>query len=59
MNRQLFQSVTKLRVQEDKQKALEILMAQYSDKEYAFPDDVVTKTAIIKVVITRITGKHT
>jgi hypothetical protein len=42
-----------------KLKALKILMAQYSDKEYAFPDDVVTKTAIIKVVITRITGKHT
>jgi nitroimidazol reductase NimA-like FMN-containing flavoprotein (pyridoxamine 5'-phosphate oxidase superfamily) len=45
-------------VQEAKQRALEILMAQYSDKEYTFPDDVVTKTAIIKVVIARITGKH-
>jgi uncharacterized protein len=43
---------------EAKQKALKILMAQYSDKEYAFPDDVVTKTAIIKVVIARITGKQ-
>jgi hypothetical protein len=58
MNRQLFQSVTKLRVQEAKLKALKILMAQYSGKEYAFPDDVVTKTAIIKVVIARITGKN-
>jgi nitroimidazol reductase NimA-like FMN-containing flavoprotein (pyridoxamine 5'-phosphate oxidase superfamily) len=43
---------------EAKLKALKILMAQYSDKEYAFPDDVVTKTAIIKVVIARITGKN-
>ena len=42
-----------------KRKALKILMAQYSDKEYDFPDDVVTKTAIIKVVIARITGKQT
>jgi len=58
MNRQLFQSVTKLRVQEAKLKALKILMAQYSDKEYAFLGDAVTKTAIIKVFIIRITGKH-
>jgi len=58
MNRQLFQSVTKLRGQEAKLKALKILMPQYSDKEYAFPDDVVTKTAIIKVIIARITGKN-
>jgi nitroimidazol reductase NimA-like FMN-containing flavoprotein (pyridoxamine 5'-phosphate oxidase superfamily) len=43
---------------EAKQRALKILMAQYSGKEYAFPDDVVTKTAIIKMVIARITGKH-
>jgi nitroimidazol reductase NimA-like FMN-containing flavoprotein (pyridoxamine 5'-phosphate oxidase superfamily) len=47
-----------MNVGESKRKALEILMAQYSDKEYAFPDDVVAKTAIIKVVISRITGKH-
>jgi nitroimidazol reductase NimA-like FMN-containing flavoprotein (pyridoxamine 5'-phosphate oxidase superfamily) len=43
---------------EGKKKALEILMAQYSDKEYTFPDDIVTKTAIIKVVIARISGKQ-
>jgi hypothetical protein len=43
---------------EGKRKALEILMAQYSGKRYTFPDDIVTKTAIIKVVIARITGKH-
>lgn len=41
-----------------KRKALDILMAQYSDKEYTFPDDVITKTAVIKVVIVCVTGKH-
>jgi nitroimidazol reductase NimA-like FMN-containing flavoprotein (pyridoxamine 5'-phosphate oxidase superfamily) len=41
-----------------KRKALEILMAQYSDKTYSFPDEIVTKTAIIKVIIEHITGKH-
>ncbi|MGZ6250181.1 MAG: pyridoxamine 5'-phosphate oxidase family protein, partial [Syntrophales bacterium] len=44
--------------QEDKKKALQIIMAQYSDKEFIFPEDVVAKTAIIKVVITRVTGKQ-
>ena len=43
---------------EGKRRALEIVMAQYSDKEYTFPDDVVTKTAVIKVVIARVTGKQ-
>jgi nitroimidazol reductase NimA-like FMN-containing flavoprotein (pyridoxamine 5'-phosphate oxidase superfamily) len=43
---------------EAKLKALKILMAQYSDKEYIFPEEVITKTAVIKVVIARITGKH-
>jgi len=41
-----------------KRKALDILMAQYSDKEFSFPDEIVTKTAVIKVVIAQITGKH-
>jgi nitroimidazol reductase NimA-like FMN-containing flavoprotein (pyridoxamine 5'-phosphate oxidase superfamily) len=44
--------------QEGKKKALKIMMAQYSGKEYTFPDDVVTKTAVIKVVIARVTGKQ-
>ncbi|MGO9137014.1 MAG: pyridoxamine 5'-phosphate oxidase family protein [Syntrophales bacterium] len=42
----------------DKKKALAVIMAQYSAKEYIFPEDVVTKTAIIKVVIARVTGKQ-
>jgi nitroimidazol reductase NimA-like FMN-containing flavoprotein (pyridoxamine 5'-phosphate oxidase superfamily) len=41
-----------------KRKALEILMTQYSDKKYSFPDDLISKTAIIKVVIEHLTGKH-
>ena len=45
--------------QEDKKKALEIVLAQYSDKEYVFPDDVVAKTAVIKVAIAHVTGKQT
>ena len=44
--------------QEGKKKALEIIMAQYSGKEYIFPEDIVTKTTVIKVVIARVTGKQ-
>ena len=44
--------------QEGKKKALEIIMAQYSGKEYIFPKDIVKKTAVIKVVIARVTGKQ-
>lgn len=43
---------------EAKKTALEILMAQYSDKEYIFPDEVVKKTTVIKVVIGHVTGKQ-
>jgi hypothetical protein len=44
--------------QEDKKKALKIIMAQYSDKEYIFPEDIVAKTVVIRVTIARITGKQ-
>jgi nitroimidazol reductase NimA-like FMN-containing flavoprotein (pyridoxamine 5'-phosphate oxidase superfamily) len=44
--------------QECKRRALKIMMAQYSDKGYIFPEDIVTKTAVIKVVIARVTGKQ-
>jgi uncharacterized protein len=44
--------------QEGKKKALEIIMAQYSGKEYIFPEDIVTKTAVIKVVVAHVTGKQ-
>jgi hypothetical protein len=45
-------------VQEDKKKALEIIMAQYSAKEYIFPEDILGKTLVIRVAIARITGKQ-
>ncbi len=44
--------------QEGKNKALELIMAQYSGKEYIFPEDIMTKTTVIKVVIARVTGKQ-
>jgi uncharacterized protein len=44
--------------QEGKKKALEIIMAQYSGKEYIFPEDIVTKTTVVRVVIARVTGKQ-
>lgn len=43
---------------EAKKRALEILMVQYSGKKFSFPDELIAKTAIIKVVIERVTGKH-
>ena len=44
--------------QEGKKKALEIIMAQYSGKEYIFPEDIVTKTTVVRVAIARVTGKQ-
>jgi nitroimidazol reductase NimA-like FMN-containing flavoprotein (pyridoxamine 5'-phosphate oxidase superfamily) len=44
--------------QEDKKKALGIIMAQYSGRKYVFPEDAVARTAVIKVAIARITGKQ-
>ena len=41
-----------------KRQALDILMAHYSDKEYTFPEDIIAKTAVIKIVIKNITGKQ-
>jgi len=47
-----------IRDHDEKMRALEIIMAQYSGKKYAFPEEIVAKTAIIKVTITEITGKQ-
>lgn len=38
--------------------ALQLLMAHYSDRRFSFPDAVVQRTAIIKVVIESVTGKQ-
>jgi uncharacterized protein len=44
--------------QEEKSTALKIIMAQYSDQEFEFPDDMLKATAVIKVEIESMTGKQ-
>ncbi len=41
-----------------KAQGLGVIMAQYSKKSFEFPRESLEKTALIKVVITRITGKQ-
>ena len=43
---------------EEKRHALGIIMAQYSEKEFEFPEKMVNATAVIKVEIERMTGKQ-
>jgi len=43
---------------EAKKSALAIIMAQYSDKQFDFPDKMVQATAVIKVSIESISGKQ-
>jgi nitroimidazol reductase NimA-like FMN-containing flavoprotein (pyridoxamine 5'-phosphate oxidase superfamily) len=43
---------------EEKRKALAIIMAHYSRKRYHFPDKAIQTTAVIKVVIDKISGKQ-
>ncbi len=43
---------------EAKKKALDIIMGQYGEGTFEFPDETVKKTAVIKVLITSITGKQ-
>jgi nitroimidazol reductase NimA-like FMN-containing flavoprotein (pyridoxamine 5'-phosphate oxidase superfamily) len=43
---------------EQKRQALGIIMAQYSDNTFAFPENKVKATAVIKVEIERMTGKQ-
>lgn len=43
---------------EEKQKALNIIMNHYSDRNFQFPDKIMKKTAIIKIEIESMTGKH-
>ncbi len=42
----------------EKRIALDIIMAQYSDKQFEFPDNMVTATAIIRVAIERMSAKQ-
>ena len=43
---------------EEKRKALDIIMSQYSSQAFSFPEDVVRHVAVIKVEIESITGKQ-
>ena len=43
---------------DEKRQALGIIMAQYSDKEFEFPEKQVNATAVIKVGIKSMTGKQ-
>jgi uncharacterized protein len=43
---------------EQKRQALGIIMAQYSDKTFVFPENKVNATAVIKVEIEKMTGKQ-
>lgn len=43
---------------EEKRQALGVIMAQYSKKEFEFPEKMVNATAVIKVAIERMTGKQ-
>lgn len=43
---------------EEKRKALEIIMRQYSDRSFLFPENSVARTAVIRVAIERLTGKQ-
>jgi len=43
---------------EEKRKALNIIMSQYSDRTFQFNDDTLKKTGVIKVEIESMTGKQ-
>ena len=43
---------------EEKRAALKIIMAQYSNETFAFPENKVNATAVIKVEIERMSGKQ-
>jgi nitroimidazol reductase NimA-like FMN-containing flavoprotein (pyridoxamine 5'-phosphate oxidase superfamily) len=43
---------------DEKRKALSIIMAQYSDGQFQFPENMLKATAVIKVEIESMTGKQ-
>ena len=42
----------------EKQEALEIIMSQYTDRRFRFPDTAIQNTAVIRVEIEQMTGKQ-
>ncbi len=47
-----------LKEPDEKQKALEIIMDQYSDRSFKFPEKSINGTAVIKIEIESMTGKQ-
>ena len=43
---------------DEKKKALDIIMAQYSGRSFDYPDEMLEKTSVIKVKIKEMTGKQ-
>lgn len=43
---------------ESQRKALSLLIAQYSDREFTFPDEMLNCTAIVRIDIESLTGKQ-
>ncbi len=42
----------------EKKAGLDIIMAQYSDRLFTYPDEMLEKTAVIKVTVEEMTGKQ-
>ena len=42
----------------DKQHALSVIMAQYSERAFSFPAEMLVRTAVVKIEIERLTGKQ-
>ena len=53
-----FGTATFVEDSEEKRKALDVIMAQYSNRQFEFPDNMVSATAIIRVDIEEMTGKQ-
>ncbi len=43
---------------DDIRRGLEILMTQYSDRRYSFPDDAVSGVCVVRIDIESVTGKQ-
>lgn len=43
---------------DEKRKALDAIMNQYSDKPFQFPENVLNRTSVIKIEIASMTGKQ-
>ncbi len=42
----------------EKKAGLDIIMAQYSDRSFTYPDEMLEKTAVINVIVQEMTGKQ-